>query len=110
MDPALDKSPTHLPLFPDMELQATSSRSLPSIDQVHRLMHLWKGGDVNKVNDYLDLRGLRRNQLFHQLLQALIELAPAGSKERALLESIRNHIAGRGVAGDFQGKLFDEKD
>jgi hypothetical protein len=34
--------------------------------------------------------------LFHQLLQALIELAPAGSEERALLESISNHVVGRG--------------
>lgn len=103
MDPALDKSPAHLPPFPDVESQATPSRSLPLIDQVHRLMHLWKAGDVNKVNDYLDIRGLRRNQLFHQLLQALIELAPAGSEERALLESISNHVVGRGQ--DLQ-KLF----
>jgi putative DNA methylase len=97
MDPALDKLPAHLPLFPDMESQATPSRSLPLIDQVHRLMHLWKAGDVNKVNDYLDIRGLRRNQLFQQLLQALIELAPAGSEERALLESISNHVGARGI-------------
>jgi putative DNA methylase len=95
MDPALDKSPVHLPLFPEMESEAVPSRSLPLIDQVHRLMHLWKAGDVNKVDDYLDIRGLRRNQLFHQLLQALIELAPAGSEERALLESISNHIGGQ---------------
>ena len=39
----------------------------------------------------------RRNALFHKLLQALIELAPAGSEERSLLESISNHVAGRGV-------------
>ena len=45
------------------------------IDQVHRLMQLWKMGDVAKVNDYLDSRGLRKNSLFLQLLQALIELS-----------------------------------
>ena len=49
-------------------------RPAPLIDQVHRLMHLWKAGDVAKVDDYLDARGLRQNALFHQLLQALIEL------------------------------------
>jgi hypothetical protein len=37
-------------------------------------------------------RGLRRSPLFHQLLQALIELAPAGSEERSLLESLSNHL------------------
>ena len=110
LDPALDSTVPHLPLFPDMEAQVIGSREVPLIDQIHRMMHLWKAGDVNKVNDYLDIRGLRRNQLFHQLLQALIELAPVGSEERALMESISNHIAGRGVAGDFQGKLFGEKD
>ena len=46
-------------------------------------MHLWRAGDVVKVDDYLDVRGLRRNKLFQQLLQALIELAAAGSEERA---------------------------
>ena len=42
----------------------------PLIDQVHRLMHLWRAGDVVRVDEYLDARGLRRNALFHQLLQA----------------------------------------
>jgi len=39
-----------------------------------------------KVDAYLDARELRRNALFHQLLQALIELASAESAERAMLE------------------------
>ena len=68
----------------------------PLIDQVHRLMHLWRGGDVTRVDEYLDVRGLGHNHLFHQLLQALIELSPAGSEERALIESISNHVASRG--------------
>ncbi len=59
-------------------------------------MHLWRAGDEVKVNDYLDTRGLKRNALFVQLLQALIELAPAGSEERAILESLSNHIAAHG--------------
>ncbi len=68
----------------------------PMIDQVHRLMHLWKAGDLIRVDEYVDSRALRRNALFHQLLQALIELAPAGAEERSLLESISNHLASRG--------------
>jgi hypothetical protein len=75
----------------------SEGKPAPLIDQIHRLMHLWKAGDVTKVNDYLDERGLRRNQLFHQLLQALIELADHGSEERALLESISNHVVSRGL-------------
>ena len=51
-------------------------------------------GDVSKVNEYLVLRGLRRNPLFRQLLQALIELAPVGNEERSLMESISNHVGG----------------
>src|SRR5256714_1009029 len=69
--------------------------STPLIDKVHRLMHLWRAGDVIKVDEYLDMHALGYNTLFGQLLQALIELAPAGSEERALLESISNHVADR---------------
>jgi putative DNA methylase len=87
-----------------MGYEAPGGRPVPLIDQVHRLMHLWKAGDVVKVDDYLDARGLRRHALFHQLLQALIELAPHGSEERSLLESISNHVTARGVAVE-KGRL-----
>ena len=73
---------------------------VPLIDQIHRLMHLWKAGDVIKVDEYLEAKALRRNVLFHQLLQALIELAPAGSEERSLLESISNHVVARGPSSE----------
>ena len=61
---------------------------------------LRKAGDVIKVDECLEAKALRRNVLFHQLLQALIELAPAGSEERSLLESISNHVVARGVAAE----------
>jgi hypothetical protein len=89
-DPQADSSTEKLPLFPDMEREARPTREIPLIDQIHRLMHLWKSGDVSRVNEYLDLRGLRRNTLFHQLLQALIELS--ANEERSLLESVSNHV------------------
>jgi putative DNA methylase len=73
-------------------------RPAPLIDQVHRLMLLWKLGDVVKVDDYLDARGLRKNAIFLQLLQALIELAGEGTDERVVLENLSNHLAARGVA------------
>jgi hypothetical protein len=76
--------------------EGPGGRPVPLIDQAHRLMHLWRAGDEAKVDDYLDTRGLKRNALFAKLLQALIELAPAGSEERAILESLSNHIASRG--------------
>ena len=69
---------------------------VPLIDCAHRLMHLWRAGDEGRVNDYLDARGLTRDMLFAQLLQALIELSPAASEERSVLESLSNHIAVRG--------------
>ncbi len=81
-------------------------RPAPLIDQIHRLMHLWKAGDVNKVEEYLDARALRKNQLFHKLLQALIELAEAGGDERSLLESISNHVASRPAREDRQRDMF----
>ncbi len=80
----------------NLGLEAPGGRPAPLIDQVHKLMHLWRAGDQARVNEYLDSRGLQRNALFHQLLQALIELAPAGSDERAVLEAISNHAAAHG--------------
>jgi hypothetical protein len=74
-------------------------RPAPLIDQVHRIMRLWREGDVRKVDDYMEERGLRRNPLFPRLLQALIELARKDnqSEERALLETIMNHVTARGA-------------
>jgi putative DNA methylase len=70
-------------------------------------MHLWKAGDLVRVDEYLEARGLSRNALFHQILQALIELAPTSSEERSLLESISNHIASRPAeAQDRQIDMF----
>ena len=76
--------------------QTPDGRPPPLIDQAHRLMHLWRAGDEAKVNNHLDDRGLKHHALFARLLQALIELADAGSEERAVLESLSNHIAARG--------------
>ena len=81
-------------------------REPPLIDQAHRLMHLWRAGDEAQVNDYLDDRGLKRHALFARLLQALIELSPAASEERAILESLSNHVAARaGLARGRQAGL-----
>jgi putative DNA methylase len=78
-------------------IEAPGGRPVPLIDCIHRLMHLWKGGDVHKVDEYLDEHGLRRHELFRRVLQSLIELAKAGTEERALLESLSNHIGARGA-------------
>jgi putative DNA methylase len=101
-DPAVDSAAARAAaqqpsLFPEGARPLAAGRLVPLIDQIHRLMHLWRAGDVIKVDEYLELRGLRRNQLFGQLLQALIELSDTASEERSLLEKISNHIKERGV-------------
>ena len=89
----------------NLGLEVPGGRPVPLIDQVHKLMQLWRAGDQAKVNDYLDARGLQRNALFHQILQALIELADAGSEERAILEALSNHTAAHGdVRAPRQGQ------
>ena len=80
----------------NLGIEVQAGRSAPLIDQVHNLMHLWRGGDQVRVNEYIDGRGLHRNALFNQLLQALIELADAGSDERSILEALSNHLASHG--------------
>jgi len=89
-----------------MGYEAPRGQPVPLIDRIHRLMHLWRAGDVLKVDEYLDDNGLRRHELFRRLLQSLIELSPAGSDERTLLESLSNHVQAKGAKPeDRQAKL-----
>ena len=86
--------------------EAPGGRPVPLIDRIHRLMQLWRAGDVYKVDEYLDEHGLRRHELFRRVLQSLIELAKAGSEERSLLESLSNHIGAKGARKPDPQKTF----
>ncbi len=88
-----------------MGYEAPGGRPVPLIDRIHRLMHVWKGGDVHKVDEYLDEYGLRRHELFRRVLQSLIELSKPGSEERSLLESLSNHIGAKGAKRKEQPTL-----
>ncbi len=76
-------------------VQCPGGHPVPLIDRAHKLMHLWRAGEEAGVNAFIDEYGLASHALFTRLLQALIELAQAGSEERAILESVSNHIAAR---------------
>ena len=77
---------------------APTGKTIPLIDRIHRLMHLWKQGDVHKVDEYLDASALRKNELFKRVVQSLIELSE--NSERSILESISNHVGARGIRAD----------
>jgi len=89
----------------NLGLENDSGRTVPHIDRVHRLMRLWKAGDLSEVDDYIDSNGLRKQELFRRLVQALIELAPHASEERSILESISNHLGAQGVIKGREGEL-----
>jgi len=91
-----------------MGLEAPEGKAVPLIDRIHRVMHLWKEGDLQKVDEYLDEYALRRNELFKRVVQALIELS--SNSERSLLESISNHIGAKGVVVDRSPTLFGESE
>lgn len=78
--------------------EAPEGKSVPLIDRVHRVMHLWKDGDVQRVDEYLDQHEIRRNELFKRVVQSLIELSTGA--ERSLMESISNHIGAKGAIRD----------
>ena len=81
----------------------------PLIDCVHRLMRLWKTGEQSRVDGYLEAQGLWRNDLFKQVVQAVLELAKPGTDERATLEYIQNHLAtDGGVVVSRQRGLLEE--
>jgi adenine-specific DNA methylase len=84
-------------------LETASGRTIALVDQVHKLMQLWVTGDVVKVNNYLDERGLRRSQVFAQLIQALIEQSrnEGSAEECSILERLQNYL--RSVGSAAQG-------
>ncbi|NLH73614.1 MAG: DUF1156 domain-containing protein [Verrucomicrobia bacterium] len=109
-DPVVDSPKARLDaaqgkLFEEGAAEKPRTRIIPLIDQIHRLMHLWRAGDVVKVDEYLNSRGLRTNALFPPVLQALIEMADVGSEERAILESLSNHVQGRSARAAYQQEL-----
>jgi adenine-specific DNA methylase len=92
-----------------MGYEAPGGQPVPLIDRIHRLMHLWRAGDVLKVDEYLDEYGLRRQELFKRLLQSLIELSrkDGESQELQTLESLSNHVQAKGATPeDHQARLF----
>ncbi len=91
-----------------MGYEAPRGRPIPLIDRIHRLMHLWKSGDLHKVDEYLDSNALRRQELFKRVMQSLIELSSHGSEERSLLESLSNHIQAKGVAKKERPMVAEE--
>ena len=92
-------------LFEEGAAEKPRARIIPLIDQIHSLMHLWKAGDVVKVDEYMNSKGLRTNALFPPVLQAVIEMADGGSEERAILESLSNHVQGRGTRAAYTPEL-----
>ena len=75
----------------EAEEGAGAKLRLKAWDRAHKLMQLWRASEQAKVDDYIEARGLKRDALFHRILQVL--LADAGSDERAILESLSNHLA-----------------
>jgi hypothetical protein len=63
----------------------------------------------SKVDEYRDEHGMRRHELFKRLVQSLIGLSEAGSDERSLLESLSNHIGGKGVKKDQDQRSMAEE-
>jgi adenine-specific DNA methylase len=90
-----------------MGYDAPEGKAVPLIDRIHRLMHLWKDGDLHKVDEYIDEHGLRRHELFKRVVQSLIELS--SNSERSLLEKISNHIGAKGAVRDRGPELFETK-
>jgi putative DNA methylase len=88
-----------------MGYEAPEGKAVPLIDRIHRVMHLWKDGEIQKVDEYLDRHALRRNELFKRVVQSLIELS--SDSERSLLESVSNHIGAKGAAFDNKQPMMD---
>jgi hypothetical protein len=73
---------------------------LPLVDMLHRLLWLWASGDTGKLRAYAEDRGIAQNDLLWAIAQAVLEMTPAKSRERTLLEAV---VAwGRGRPAEMQ--------
>lgn len=96
--------------------EAHPGGGLPQIDMLHRLLHLWAIGKLEDVNDYAVTTGLRQNELFWAVAQAILEMATPNSRERALLEAVVAWGRGQTVEAvkpqqiDFSGNFGRNKD
>jgi len=92
--PKADKSLVQLKHWNDRERPSLGEdaigRPAPLIDQIHRLMRIWKSGDLPRVNDYIAARGLSSDRRAGEVIQAIIELAERATEERSILEAISN--------------------
>jgi len=100
--------------------EAPGGRPVPLIDRIHRIMQLYKAGDIGKVDEFLDEHGLRRHELFKRVIQSLIEVSrkergtAAGGRddhgdETTLLEALSHHIGAKGAKRQTgQQELGDE--
>ena len=91
----------------DLGEPAADGAPPPLVDCLHRTMQLWKTGEQRRVDAFLEARGLWRHELFARVTQAIVELAERGSEERALLESIQNHLRTGGGAMPPVAPRFD---
>ena len=85
-------------LFPENEPEAPRGRAVPLIDQAHRLMHLWRAGNLGDLNDYIQHRDLTGSRLFPKALQALRGLADRDrqEEERGILDLLLTHLGQEG--------------
>jgi len=90
---------------PSLGQDHDSGQPVPLIDRVHKLMQLWKAGELAEVDEYIDAQALRKQELFRRFIQALIELAPQPSEERSILESLSNHLGAQGAITSREGEL-----
>lgn len=68
--------------------QPHPSGGLPKIDILHQLMWLWGSGDTDRLATYVAEEGLRQNDLFWAVAQAVLEQVDQSGRERAILEAL----------------------
>ncbi len=61
---------------------------LPWIDSLHKLLQLWAAAKNDEAEAYLRAHGLRDNDPFWAVAQAVLEMAEAKSRERSHLEAV----------------------
>ncbi len=82
---------------------------LPYVDGLHRLLQLWAAGNNDGAHEYVRRHGLRENDPFWAVAQAVLEMAEPRSRERSHLEAVVAWGRGRPATPTAQEQSFLEQ-
>jgi hypothetical protein len=76
------------------------------IDSLHKTLLLWKKGDKETVDKFLEEKGYKNSEIFKRVAQAISESLPLESTEKKWLDGFLTGFKADDSQSGTQSKLF----